>query len=193
MRIFFAIPLPEPALDAVAEALVPLRGNIVRSIVRGGSIGAATPVVGWTRRNHLHLTLRFLGEVDESRVAAVGDAVARWVHRLPPPRVRLVGGGAFPDARRPRVLWIGAETELGPLVSAMQGALGQLGFPPEARPFVPHLTVGRVRDGRADHLVSALRELGEVATFVPTSVVLYESLPAPEGVRYVPLRTFPAG
>lgn len=182
MRIFFAIPLPEPALDAVAEALAPLRN------ARTG-----TADVGWTRRSHLHLTLRFLGEVEQTRIEAVGDAVAPWVHRLPPPGVRLVGGGAFPDARRPKVLWIGAEAALGSLVSAMDGALARLGFAPEERPFVPHLTVGRVRDGRADRLVDALRELGEIATFTPASVVLYESRPSPEGVRYVALRTFPGG
>ncbi|MES2643156.1 MAG: RNA 2',3'-cyclic phosphodiesterase [Myxococcota bacterium] len=182
MRLFFAIPLPEPALDAVAEALAPIR-----------NARAGAPGIGWTRRTHLHLTLRFLGEVEEARVEAVGDAVAPWVHRLPPPPVRLVGGGAFPDARRPKVLWIGAEAALGSLVSAMEGGLARLGFAPEERPFVPHLTVGRVRDGRADRVVDALRELGEVATFTPASVVLYESQPSPEGVRYVALRTFARG
>ncbi|MDP2315818.1 MAG: RNA 2',3'-cyclic phosphodiesterase [Pseudomonadota bacterium] len=176
MRLFFAIPLSEPVLDAVSEALRPIRG--------------AAPNISWTRRANQHLTLRFLGEVDESRVDAVADAVAPWVRRLPPPPVRLVGGGAFPDARRPKVLWIGAETSLGSLVSAIEASLLRLGFPAEERPFVPHLTVGRVRDGRADRVVAALRELGEVATFAPSSVVLYESQPAPEGVRYVARRTY---
>lgn len=184
MRLFFAIPLPEHALDAVAEALAPIRNGPVRT---------AAPSIGWTRRNNLHLTLRFLGEVEEARIDPLAEAIAPWVRRLPPPHVRLVGGGAFPDARRPKVLWIGAETALGPLVSAMDGALERLGFPVEERPFVPHLTVGRVRDGRADRVVAAMRELREVATFAPTSVVLYESLPSPEGVRYVAVRTFEGG
>lgn len=174
MRLFFAIPLPDPALDAVAEALRPLRG--------------AGPGVGWVKRANLHLTLRFLGEVDAARADEVGDAVAPWVRRLFFSPVRLVGGGAFPDARRPKVVWIGAEASLGPLVGAIESCMVNLGFTPEARPFVPHLTVGRVRDGRADRLVDALRELGEVATFTPDQVVLYESQPRPEGVRYVPLR-----
>ncbi|MDP2306047.1 MAG: RNA 2',3'-cyclic phosphodiesterase [Pseudomonadota bacterium] len=181
MRIFFAIPLPEPALDAVAEALAP---------IRNGALPSGSRAIGWTRRNHLHLTLRFLGEVEEARIEAVGDAVAPWVRRLPPPRVRLVGGGVFPDARHPKVLWIGAEAALGPVVSAMEGALSRLGFAPEGRAFIPHLTVGRVRDGRVDRVLDALRDLGEVTTFSPESVVLYESRPAPEGVRYVALRTF---
>lgn len=184
MRLFFAIPLPEPALDAVAEALVSIR-NVVNP--------AAAPVIGWTRRGHLHLTLKFLGEVDEARIEAVGDAVAPWVRRLPPPAVRLVGGGAFPDGRHPKVLWIGAEAALGPLVSAMEGALSRLGFPVEERAYIPHLTVGRVRGGRADRVVVALRELGEVATFLPDTVVLYESRPSAEGVRYVAVRGFGVG
>ncbi len=176
MRLFFAIPLPDHALDAVAEALRPIRGS--------------APEIGWTRRGHIHLTLKFLGEVDPDRVDAVANAVAPWVRRLPLSPIRLVGGGGFPDARRPKVLWVGAEAQLGPLVGAMEASLAPLGFPPEERPFVPHVTVGRVRHGRADRVAAALRELGEVATFTPTSVILYESRPSPEGVQYVAVRTF---
>jgi len=175
--LFFALPLPDPAQDAVAEALRPLRSLV--------------PGVGWVKRGNLHLTLRFLGEVDPARVDPLADAVAPWVRRLYPPPVRLVGGGAFPDARRPKVLWIGAEAALDPLVGAIESCVVQLGLPPEERPFVPHLTVGRVRDGRADRLVSALRELGELATFTPDHIILYESQPRPEGPRYVPLRILP--
>lgn len=178
MRLFFAIPLPEPVLDAVAEALRPIR--------------ASAPAIGWTRRAHIHLTLKFLGEVAPDRVDAVANSVAPWVRRLPMASIRLVGGGGFPDARRPKVLWIGAEAALGPLVGAMEASLAPLGFPPEERPFVPHVTVGRVREGRADRVAAALRELGEVATFTPTAVVLYESRPSPEGVRYLAVRTFDA-
>lgn len=178
MRLFFAIPLPEPAIDAIGEALRPVR--------------RIPADVGWTRRSNLHLTLRFCGEVDEARVDALADAVEPWVRRFPPPTVRLVGGGAFPDAHRPRVLWIGVESALAPLAAAVDRAVRSVGVPPEPLPFTPHLTVGRVRAGRADRVAAALLELGEVATFVPDGVVLYRSHLSPEGARYEPLRRFAA-
>lgn len=177
MRLFFAIPLPPSVNDAVSEALRPLRG--------------LAPGISWTRRANLHITLRFLGEVPEAQADALADAAAPWVRRLPPPPVRLSSGGAFPDARHARVLWIGADAMLGPLVQGIETSLLPFGVAPEPLPFVPHLTVGRVRHGRVDHVVSALRELGEVARFAPEAVVLYESHPSPEGVRYAARRTIP--
>ncbi len=177
MRVFFAIPLPDPVLDAIAEALRPLRG--------------LAPGVSWTRRSNLHLTLRFCGEVEEATAEALADAAAPWVRRMPPPPVRLVGGGAFPDVRRPRVLWIGVESALEPLAGAIERAVRNVGLPPEPRGYVPHLTVGRVREGRADRVATGLLELGEVARFVPEHVVLYRSHLSSEGARYEPLRVFP--
>lgn len=178
MRLFFAIALPDSARDAVAEAL---RG------VRGLSEG-----VSWTRRSNLHITLRFLGEVPEDRVEGLASAVAPWVRRLPPPEVRIVGGGAIPDARHPRVLTMGVEGGLGPLVGAMEGAIRGLGFPAEERPWLPHLTVGRVRFGRHDRLISTLRELGEVTRFRPDGVILYESRQGENGFQYIELRALAA-
>lgn len=177
MRLFFAIPLPDPVLDAVSEAVRPLRG-----LADG---------VSWTRRANLHLTLRFCGDVPEGAEGALADAVAPWVRRLPPPPIRLVGGGAFPDAKRPRVLWIGVEGALDALVGAIEGAVRAVGLPAEERGWVPHLTVGRVRAGRAERVAQGLLDLGEVASFTPGSVVLYRSHLAPEGARYEALRVYP--
>jgi 2'-5' RNA ligase len=178
MRLFFAIALPDSARDAVGEAL---RG------IRGASEG-----VSWTRRANLHVTLRFLGEVAEERVDELAAAVGPWVRRLPPPELRLVGGGAIPDNRHPKVLTVGVEGDLGGLVGAMEGAIQRLGFPAEDRPWLPHLTVGRVRMGRQDRTLSALRELGEIARFRPDGVVLYESRQGEDGYRYVELRALAA-
>jgi 2'-5' RNA ligase len=181
MRLFFAIPLSEPARDAVAEVLRP-----IRSLAAG---------IAWERRANLHLTLRFCGEVDPAQVDPLADAVAPWARRLPPPPLVLAGGGAFPDARRPRVLWIGLRPAdvLAPLAQAVGNAVAPLGFPPEERAFTAHLTVGRVREGRADRVAAALLELGEVSRFTAEAVVLYQSLPSPDGPRYVPLRVLATG
>jgi 2'-5' RNA ligase len=180
-RLFFAVPLPEAARDAVAEVLRPLR--------------VTPPGISWERRANLHLTLKFLGEVPDAQVDAVVAAAAPWVRRLPPPPLVMAGGGAFPDAHRPRVLWIGVGPPgcLTPLAQALAASLVPLGFPVEERPYTAHLTVGRVREGRADRVAAALLELGEVCRFVPESVVLYESASGPDGPRYLPVRVLPVG
>lgn len=174
MRLFFAISIPDAACDAVAEALRPLR-----------PLG---PNVNWMRRSTFHLTLRFLGDVAPDRVDALVDAVSPWVRRFPPPTITLSGGGAFPNAHQPRVLWLGVHGGLEPLADAIDRAVLRLGFPPDEKRFVPHLTVGRVREGRADHVAAALLDVREVARFTPTSVTLYESHQGPEGARYEVVR-----
>jgi 2'-5' RNA ligase len=174
MRLFFAIALPDAACDAVAEAVRPLR--------------PLAPGVTWMRRSTFHLTLRFLGDVDPGRVDALVDAVTPWVRRFPPPTITLSGGGAFPNAHAPKVLWLGVHGGLDLLADAIDRAVLRLGFPPDEKRFVPHLTVGRVREGRADHVAAALLDVREVATFLPTTVTLYESHLGPEGARYEVVR-----
>lgn len=171
VRLFFAIPLPEPVLDAISEATRPLR------TVAG---------ISWSRRANLHITLRFLGNVEESAVPALIDAVTPWVRLLPLGTVVLAGGGAFPDAHHPRVLWLGLRgaEPLAAMARAIDGAIQHLGPSPEELPFRPHITVGRVREGRQDRVAAALLEFGELASFTPDSVVLYRSDSTPDGFRY---------
>jgi 2'-5' RNA ligase len=181
LRLFFAIPLPDGARDAVAHALAPLR--------------AAAPDLSWDPPATLHLTLRFVGAVAEDAVEPLVAAVTACVRRVPPPPLVLAGGGAFPDADQPRALWIGVGPDgaLSPLVEAMNTSLAPLGIPVEARAYVPHLTVAFVREARADRVIPALLALGEVARFVPEAVVLYQSLRGADGPVFVPMRVLPLG
>jgi len=109
--------------------------------------------VSWVRRDNLHYTLRFLGELDEPGVTRAIEAAQAAVAGLAPFAARLGSPGAFPDARRARVLWLGLSEGAEPLVALAQGlsrALEARGFESAGRPFSPHLTIGRAREGGAD-------------------------------------------
>jgi RNA 2',3'-cyclic 3'-phosphodiesterase len=142
-----------------------------------------------------HVTLKFLGQrsVDEQlRVIAVAAAVAKV---SAPFTVAFGGIGVFPDARRPHTLWMGlteGSSALIALAARLETALAEVGFAPEDRPFVPHLTLARIKQRPAPAMMKKL--LGEAAepTLMQTveSFALMESRAASAGVRYVPLRTF---
>jgi len=131
---------------------------------------ALPPGARWTRavrrvpEENLHVTVRFLGDVGEERVDDLVAALRDAAESVPPGRARLEGFGAFPTPRRPRVVWCGVEDGDGStdrdgaltwLAAATTAALLRLGFPPETRAFHPHVTVARVRDGRAGREIAA--------------------------------------
>lgn len=109
---------------------------------------AAGAEIRWVAPANMHVTLKFLGDVAEERVASICDAVAEAVAGLAPFDLELRGVGAFPNAGRPRTLWIGTgagRSQLVALNGRVEAALAPLGFAPEDRPFQAHLTLGRVR------------------------------------------------
>jgi RNA 2',3'-cyclic 3'-phosphodiesterase len=161
--------------------------------------GRAAGDVRWVTPDNLHLTLQFLGAVAEDRVGdvrgAVTDAAAAG-RRL---QLHVGGAGAFPSARRPRVLWAGLAGDVAPLAALVKdlGArLAPLGFPPESRPFSAHLTLGRARAPRgAPRLAAALSPL-DPAPAVPwtaAEVVLVRSHLSSLGSRYEALLRAPLG
>lgn len=133
-RLFVAVPLPS---DAAASC------RAVVEAVRGGSAGRAPR---WVELSGLHVTLRFLGPTPAALVPAVADAVRTAVAGRPAFELELAGAGAFPSAARPRVLWLAIArggSELEALARGLNGPLEPLGWPPDDRPFRPHLTVAR--------------------------------------------------
>ncbi len=113
--------------------------------------GKDSPAVGGEAP--AHLTLKFLGETPEDRVGRLQHALESVARQFQPFRVELRGVGAFPSPQRPRVVWVGVSEGSGQLV-ALAGAVDRgvhaLGFPMEDRPFVPHLTLFRIRTA-SDH------------------------------------------
>jgi 2'-5' RNA ligase len=124
--------------------------------------------VRWVKPEDLHLTLKFLGDVDLRDVPEVCSAVARAAATISPFTLRIAGAGAFPNATKPRTVWLGADEgvgEMGHLHERLGTSLAEIGFRPEQRRFRPHLTIGRVRS--ADRGMIALAEtLNENRDFV---------------------------
>jgi 2'-5' RNA ligase len=180
IRTFISVHIP----GAVREAI-------------GSWMGRLRPIgedVKWVRCENLHLTLKFLGDVEESRVAAVGSAVEKAVSSRPPFNLALGGTGAFPNVRRPSVLWIGVPLGAEPMVALAAGIeseLAGLGFDREKRPFSAHLTLGRVRPGGdARRTVERMAETGfECDPFRIDAVHVMKSELQRSGAEYTILRT----
>jgi len=178
MRLFLAVPLTEEARHAIVHHL---KGSLAR------------PLPGRPVRPELwHLTLRFLGEVDE-----VGcDRIVREMDSAglgPAFSLRWGALGAFPRPRRANVLWLGAEqgeAEAASLAAAVEEAVEAAGFPPEDRPFRCHLTLSRIRpDQDVTAVLDAVPPLG--LAMAVDRVVLYRSHLGPGGPRYEEVEAFP--
>jgi 2'-5' RNA ligase len=189
-RLFVAL---EPT-DAVRRRIRASQADLRRAA------GRAADEIRWVAPENVHLTLQFLGAVPEERVAAVAEAVAEAARSAPGPlSLEVRGAGGFPNARRPRVVWLGVDGDLAAL-RALAADLGRrlapLGFPPEDRPFAAHLTLGRAREARghpgiAGALAGAREE--EAIAWRATEVVLFESHLSPKGARYEPVARVPLG
>lgn len=146
-----------------------------------------------------HLTLRFLGEIDPARVAAISEALEPAVRDVSPFTLTLDGVGAFPSIDRPRVVWIGVTLgadRIRELAARVAQALGNIGFASEREEFVPHLTLLRVRSPRDRQRARAILE-GGLPPPPPRSVrvdaiALKESTFGPDHrVSHRTVRTFP--
>lgn len=153
--------------------------------------------VSWVKPENIHLTLKFLGEVEEERILAIKQAIQEGVEGEGALSVTLAGLGTFPHPRSPRVIWVGIEGEkerLSRLQERMEQAMEGVGFPREGRPFSPHLTLGRVRSARG---VSDLVDLlgchagSEFGSFKAQSIELMQSQLHPAGAIYSILESFP--
>lgn len=102
----------------------------------------------WVEPENFHLTLKFLGEVPEERIPAVREVLEKVAGQHAPLELELVGIGAFPNARSPRVLWAGVHEGREALIRLaihLNRGFAGLGFEPESRPFTGHVTLGRAR------------------------------------------------
>ena len=123
--------------------------------------------VKWVRPASVHLTVVFLGSVDEEAIPALSKEVRRVCAGFGPFRLAARGTGFFPNPRRPRVIWLGLEGDverMAGLRDALQEVLEPFGTQREKRPFRPHLTLGRFRKGGImdDRLAAAMEGWAEV-------------------------------
>lgn len=179
MRLFVAVDLSEDARRQIAvqqQRIAAALGGTIRSLK-------------WVRAEHAHLTLVFLGRVDDSQVPSVVDALGRDVDR-PSFEMILDGVGVFPPRGAPRVLWVGVAAgapELSDLQRLMTERVTALGIELEDRPFHPHLTLGRWRASRPADRGRALAAApsGAIARVPVECATLYESRLSSSGPGYL--------
>jgi len=183
VRLFAAIPMPEPA----RHALLGLLGTLART---------GWPV-RWVGEGNLHLTIKFYGEVPERDLDRVGSHLTEAVHGTPVLPLNLAGVDAFPGLRRPRVIW--AAVDGPPALELMQHRVelgaARAGFPAEGRAFRPHVTLGRVKRGAALPHAAAefLDALGLDVAFEARRVVLFESHLGTSGAEHTARLTLELG
>lgn len=185
MRLFFAIELHEALRTALDHAIAPLR--------------AAEPSLAWVPRDRLHLTMKFMGEVDDAGAARLAAAASVVAAAHGPFEMILGGVGAFPNFRRARVVWLGVEADprLELLHHDLELACGAAGFEVEGRPFRPHITLARVRTplglDRARPFARVARRVAYAASQEVRALGLIERTIGPGGSRYSRLHTAPLG
>ena len=182
IRAFIALTLDAKVIEKIADTSNQLRPEI--SAVR------------WVAPANFHLTLKFLGGIDEALVEPIEGRLREQLRLFPRFSINAKGLGVFPNPKQPRVLWVGLTGDrLVALASRVESALQQLGFTPETRKFTPHLTIGRWRQAELapGSLIQQLAnwriyEFGESNV---ESVNLIQSVLKPTGASYNQLATVP--
>jgi RNA 2',3'-cyclic 3'-phosphodiesterase len=176
MRLFIAIELPETCKKELGRLRAP-----------------EIPGARWVPAEQIHLTLAFLGEVDE-------ETSKRLISRLNLIEAQgfelcLAGTGCFPDRRRPRVLWVGVRKEplLADLATKIHDTVLACDIPQEERPFSPHLTLARLKFPAAAEAGAFLDKHStfELEPFPVAEFILFQSRLSPKGAEHIPLKSFP--
>jgi 2'-5' RNA ligase len=178
LRQFLALELPDSWKDELER-----RSRDLSADLRGWR---------WLSIDSIHLTLKFLGNVDAERDRRARSAWAETVAAQRGMVLRLSGTGAFPRRGRPRVLWAGvaADPALETLVLALNRVAEGLGFDRDERRFRPHLTLARARRGQAAERPSETAGAPGPAEFAVERVTLFQSVLHPSGARYTALEHY---
>lgn len=183
-RIFVAVDISEIARQRAAEYIDDLRGEF------GGLR------VGWERPEKLHITLKFLDDVEDEKVAEVVESLKITAGSSRRFGVELSGTGVFPSPSNPRILWLGLQDQndkLSTMANAVESGWALLEYQEEKRKFSPHLTIARLREPQkaqqltARHLANKFEPVG----FEVREIVVYESKLQPTGSIYSKLVAVP--
>ncbi|MEW5995532.1 MAG: RNA 2',3'-cyclic phosphodiesterase [Candidatus Zixiibacteriota bacterium] len=175
MRLFIALPLPEP----VEEEL----GRIIDLLKQKGGR------VRWVAPENIHLTVRFLGDTEEALVKDLSALIDTVASKYSPVNSVIDRLGGFPNLSRPRVIWVGLRDNIEPLqkmAREIELAVRQLRFPKEKKGFKAHLTLGRVKDASTIKDLSNYMESYEFAEIplLLDRLVLFKSTLTPQGAIY---------
>jgi 2'-5' RNA ligase len=187
VRVFIAIELSEPVCDAIQKQTARLRQTLGNELIR------------WVPTQNMHLTLKFLGDTTTSHLEFLKQMLAREANSHPQFNLQLGGLGAFPNSKRPRLLWIGinAPADLVSLQKSIESGTSRLGYEQEERAFSPHLSIGRVRQNIGPPEQQKIRtaldtiQLGNIGIARVDFVHLYRSDLQPSGSIYTKLFSAP--
>ena len=178
MRIFIAALIPQDICAKLTNYI-----NILKHNIDG---------VKWEKSEKLHVTLKFLGDVDESKADEISNMLDKLVHSYSPFELELAGFGGFPDLKQPRVLYAGLSRNSGlsKFHSELDQYLCRIGFEKENRKFIPHITLARVK--KRVHIKETLPAITH-SVFDITHIGLIKSELRPEGSVYTPVQIFKLG
>ena len=197
LRAFIAVQLSDDLKRQIGSVQAELKRE-----VSGSARGGKTVKIGWTQPDGIHLTLKFLGDIQEAQVDALREILSKAAASARPFTLEARGLGAFPNPRAPRVIWLGLHgksedmAELQRLQAAVEDGAAALGFAKEARAFTPHLTLARIRDrveAGALEPVLTVQQNRVVGGFTASSVDLIKSELRPSGAVYTTLVEVPFG
>jgi len=186
IRSFLAVDPPREIIDAIGMIQDRLRKNIQGDI-------------RWVRPQGIHLTLKFFGAISESDVANISLVAENTTSNISPFTLGIKRVGAFPDVKRPRVLWLGMDGDVDTLIrlqKEVDAELQKYGFEKEDRTFRPHLTLARIKDPRGLIGLAKImekRENYEAGSFSAAGLNLFKSDLTPKGAVYTKLAYFPFG
>ncbi len=179
IRTFIAVEIPEKIISSIARVQEGIKNYGFK--------------IRWVRPESIHLTLKFLGNIEAADTENVGRAVFRASKEYTPLSLQVKGIGVFPGIKRPRVVWVGITGQLETLVGlqkTLDKNLEAIGFPKEKRPFKGHLTLGRIKKKiDTNTFIEALDTFGnfETETFTADRVVLFKSELKASGAVYTKL------
>ncbi len=172
IRTFIALPIPEEIKASLGGAIAQLKTK--------------NPAVRWVKPEGLHITLKFLGDIEEALVDPLSADLDKSAANYPQLTLALSGFGAFPNTRRPRVVWaglVGSMQELISLAADIDMACLAYGIALEKRPFSGHITLGRLK---APTMVDLAMNPAS-GTFSASEILLYKSVLLPGGAQYTVL------
>jgi 2'-5' RNA ligase len=186
VRLFVAVEIAPAVVGALAACGEELRRR---------SAQAVRAHITWVPADRLHVTVRFIGGVNEPQARAIAAALEPTVP-LPPFDLEIHGVGTFPERGAPRVVWAGVgrgADALGAVEAEVSTRLDQCGVPREPRPYHPHVTLARVREPGGLRTATWLAGLTDRRFGVApvNAITLFESRPSPQGHLYIPVQRTP--
>ncbi|HOO91612.1 MAG TPA: RNA 2',3'-cyclic phosphodiesterase, partial [Syntrophales bacterium] len=174
IRTFIALPIPDDIKDILSETIVALRS-------RNSS-------VKWVKPDNIHLTLKFLGDIEQDLVKSISTELDRTAEHFTEFDLVISDLGVFPGMKRPRVVWAGLHGDTDLIItmaSQVDAMCARFGIKSDKRPFSPHITLGRLKMPSMVDLDIRLKE----KSFRAKEVIFYRSELLPQGARYTILHT----